>query len=72
MSNQNATSVLNLVAKFISKLSASNGVDGERRQMLSSTKKLDYTIQVSSQRNISSTIGLTGGESTLSQRMLER
>lgn len=47
--------------KFISKLNAANGVDGERRQMSSSARKLDHTIQVGSQRNVSSTLGLAGG-----------
>ena len=48
--------------KFITKLSDARGIDGERRQMAPSAKKLDRTIQVSSQRNMSSTLGLaTGG-----------
>ncbi|KAI9699040.1 MAG: hypothetical protein M1836_003229 [Candelina mexicana] len=57
-SPQNETSIHNLVEKFISRLSASNGVDGERRQMVSTARKLDQTIQVGSQRNVSSTLGL--------------
>ncbi|MCJ1382644.1 hypothetical protein MMC17_005757 [Xylographa soralifera] len=61
ISDQNTTSIRNLVDKFISKLSASNGVDGERKQMSSSAKKLDHTIHVGSQRNLSSTLGLAGG-----------
>ena len=44
--------------KFITRLNDANGVDGEKRQMASSAKKLDRTIQVGAQRNISSTIGL--------------
>ncbi|KAL8704736.1 MAG: hypothetical protein Q9201_002120 [Fulgogasparrea decipioides] len=60
-SDQNATTIRNLVEKFISKLSAANGVDGERRQMASTARKLDQAIHVGSQRNISSTMGLTGG-----------
>ena len=47
--------------RFISRLNAADGVDGERRQMAGSARKLDHTIQVGSQRNISSTLGLTGG-----------
>ena len=47
--------------KFITKLSAANGVDGERRQMPFVARKLEQTIQVSSQRNVSSTMGLTSG-----------
>ncbi|KAL8766775.1 MAG: hypothetical protein Q9209_006514 [Squamulea sp. 1 TL-2023] len=61
LSDQNATTIRNLVEKFISKLSAANGVDGERRQMASTARKLDHAIQVGSQRNISSTMGLTSG-----------
>ncbi|KAA6410911.1 MAG: ATP-binding subfamily member 3 [Lasallia pustulata] len=60
VSDQNATAIRNLVDKFVSKLSAANGVDGERRQMSPAARKLDHTIQVGSQRNISSTLGLTG------------
>ncbi|MCJ1271587.1 hypothetical protein MMC22_011489 [Lobaria immixta] len=61
LSDQNATSIRNLVDKFISKLSAANGLDGESRQMSSTTRKLDHAIQVGSQRNMSSTLGLAGG-----------
>lgn len=61
LSDQNATSIRNLVDKFISKLSAANGLDGETRQMSSTTRKLDHAIQVGSQRNMSSTLGLAGG-----------
>ena len=60
-SDQNSTSLHNLVDKFISKLNAANGVDPERRQMAPKTRKLDQAIQVGSQRNISSTLGLAGG-----------
>ena len=56
--DDNATSIKTLVDKLISQLSTSNGTDGETRQMAPSAKKLDRTIQVSSQRNISSTLGL--------------
>lgn len=61
LSSQNETTISNLVEKFISRLSATNGVDGERRQMAPSAKKLDQAIHVGSQRNISSTLGLAGG-----------
>ena len=61
LSDQNTTSIRNLVDKFISKLSAANGVDGERRQMAATARKLDHAIQVGSQRNVSSTMGLAGG-----------
>lgn len=60
-SEQNTTAVRNLVEKFISRLNDANDVDGERRQMPFAAKKLDQTIQVSSQRNISSTMGLSSG-----------
>lgn len=60
-SDQNTASIHNLVAKFISRLNAANGVDPERRQMAPKTRKLDQAIQVGSQRNISSTLGLAGG-----------
>ena len=51
----------NLVDKFISSLNAANGVDGERRQTAPKTRKLEQAIQVGSQRNVSSTLGLAGG-----------
>lgn len=60
LSDENETSVQNLVAKFISKLNDQNGVDGERRQQAPSARKLSQTIQVGSQRNVSSTLGLAG------------
>lgn len=61
LSDQNATSVRNLVDKFISKLHAANGVDPERRQMAPTTRRLEQAYQVGSQRNMSSTLGLAGG-----------
>ncbi|KAJ0414101.1 P-loop containing nucleoside triphosphate hydrolase protein [Aspergillus carlsbadensis] len=60
-SDQNQEAIRNLVEKFISSLSASDGVDAERRQMPFAAKKLDQAINVGSQRNISSTLGLAGG-----------
>ncbi|KAL8823213.1 MAG: hypothetical protein Q9191_006069 [Dirinaria sp. TL-2023a] len=60
LSDQNALTIRNLVDKFVSKLSAASGVDGERRQM-ATTRKLDHAIHVGSQRNVSSTLGLAGG-----------
>lgn len=51
----------NLVEKFVSKLNAANGVDGERRQMAPRTRKLEQAIQVGAQRGMSSTLGLAGG-----------
>ncbi|KAI4128736.1 MAG: hypothetical protein LQ338_002579 [Usnochroma carphineum] len=76
LSEQNATAIRNLVEKFISQLSAANGLDGERRQMASTARKLDHAIQVGSQRNMSSTMGLTGGfvdlESTNARKVESR
>ena len=60
-SEHNETSIHNLVEKFISNLGTADGVDGERRQIPLAAKKLEQTIQVSSQRNLSSTLGLTSG-----------
>ena len=59
LSEQNETSIRNLVDKFIAKLNAADGREGERRQMSSSARKLDHTINVGSQRNISATLGLS-------------
>jgi ATP-binding cassette subfamily F protein 3 len=61
LSNQNETTIQSLVDKFVSRLNAANGSDGERRQMAPSAKKLDQAIHVGSERNISSTLGLAGG-----------
>ncbi|CEL02484.1 Putative P-loop containing nucleoside triphosphate hydrolase [Aspergillus calidoustus] len=60
-SDQNQEAIRDLVEKFISSLGASDGVDAERRQMPFAAKKLDQAINVGSQRNISSTLGLAGG-----------
>lgn len=60
LSDQNATSIRNLVDHFIQTLSAANGQDGPTRHMSSTTRKLDHAIQVGSQRNMSSTLGLAG------------
>ena len=63
-SAQNATAVGDLVNKLISKLSSANGTDGingETRRTAPLAKKLEHAIQVGSQRNVSSTLGLTGG-----------
>ena len=50
-----------MVEKFISQLNETNNQNDERRQMPFTAKRLDQTIQVSSQRNISSTLGLANG-----------
>lgn len=58
--SQNEEAINNLVSKFISSLSAANGVDPER-PLPFAAKKLDQTINVGTQRNMSSTLGLTAG-----------
>ncbi|KAF7115241.1 hypothetical protein CNMCM5793_001668 [Aspergillus hiratsukae] len=60
-SEQNEKAIRNLVEKFISSLNSSDGIDAERRQMPFTAKKLDQAIHVGSQRNMSSTLGLAGG-----------
>lgn len=57
---QSEESIKNLVSKFVSSLSAANGVDSER-QVPFAAKKLDQAINVGTQRNMSSTLGLAGG-----------
>ncbi|KAF2198664.1 P-loop containing nucleoside triphosphate hydrolase protein [Delitschia confertaspora ATCC 74209] len=61
LSDKNEQSIQTLVQKFISKLNAANGADGEKRQMAPSAKRLTQAIHVGSQRNMSSTLGLAGG-----------
>ena len=60
-SDQNATSIRNLVDDLIAQLSAANRLDAETKRMSSATRKLDHAIQVGSQRNMSSTLGLAAG-----------
>lgn len=60
-SPQNEEAIRNLLEKYISSLSSTGGVDPERRQMPFMAKKLDQAINVGSQRNMSSTLGLAGG-----------
>jgi ATP-binding cassette subfamily F protein 3 len=67
LSPQNEKSIQNLVEKFISRLNAANGSNGERRQMAPTAKRLDQAIHVGSQRNMSSTLGLAGGTVDLEQ-----
>ncbi|KAK4507170.1 hypothetical protein PRZ48_000904 [Zasmidium cellare] len=59
LTSENEVSVQNLVEKFVERLTNENGLDSERRQQAPSAKKLDQTIQVGAQRNVSSTLGLT-------------
>jgi ATP-binding cassette subfamily F protein 3 len=58
-SPQNYEAIGDLVTRFITTLSSSDG-DPERRQMPFKAKKLEQTINVGAQRNMSSTLGLTG------------
>ena len=60
LTSENEVSVQNLVDKFINKLNNEHGLDAERRQQAPSARKLSQTIHVGSQRNVSSTLGLTG------------
>lgn len=60
LSDENEASVHNLVSKFIERLHNEAGTDGESRRQAPSARRLDHSIQVGSQRNISSTLGLTG------------
>ena len=60
-SDQNETAVRNLVEKFVARLESRNGVDPENRQMAPTARKLEQAINVGSQRNVSTTLGLAGG-----------
>ncbi|KAK0918003.1 ATP-binding cassette, regulator of translational elongation [Friedmanniomyces endolithicus] len=60
LSGENEVSVQNLVERFVHKLHDQNGLNGEQRQQAPSARKLEQTIQVGAQRNVSSTLGLTG------------
>ncbi|KAH0545020.1 hypothetical protein FGG08_000946 [Glutinoglossum americanum] len=57
-SQENESSIQNLVEKFVTSLSAAKG---EQKQVFSTARKLEQTFQVGSQRNVSSTLGLAGG-----------
>ncbi|KAH6615268.1 P-loop containing nucleoside triphosphate hydrolase protein [Boeremia exigua] len=61
LSKDNETTITNLVDKFVSRLNAANGSDGERRQMAPSAKRLDQAVHVGSSKNMSATLGLSGG-----------
>ncbi|KAF2431153.1 ABC transporter domain-containing protein [Tothia fuscella] len=58
---QSEKSVRNLVDKLVSRLNASNGVNGERHQTATGARRLDQTIHVGSRQNVSSTLALAGG-----------
>ena len=61
LSLPNETATRNLVKSLVDKLSAANGANGERRAPVTAARRLDQTVHVGSQRNISSTLGLAGG-----------
>jgi ATP-binding cassette subfamily F protein 3 len=60
LSPENEVKIQKLVDRFISRLSATNGAEG-KRHTAPSAKRLDQAVHVGSSRNISSTLGLTGG-----------
>ncbi|KAK5722473.1 ATP-binding cassette, regulator of translational elongation [Elasticomyces elasticus] len=60
LSGENEASVQKLVDEFVLKLHDVYGENGEQRQQAPSARKLEQTIQVGAQRNVSSTLGLTG------------
>jgi ATP-binding cassette subfamily F protein 3 len=60
LSDTNEVSVQNLVNKFAARLGSESGVDADKRQQALSARKLDHALNVGSQRNISTTLGLTG------------
>lgn len=60
LSSENEITVQKLVDGFISRLSAANGGQ-ERRQAAPSARRLDQAVHVGSHKNISTTLGLTGG-----------
>ena len=60
LTSENEVSVQNLVEKFVTGLNDEAGIDGERRQQAVSAKRLDQSIQVGSQKNVSTTLGLSG------------
>ncbi|KAF1814327.1 putative translation initiation regulator [Eremomyces bilateralis CBS 781.70] len=62
LTHQNETAIAQLVQKLAASLAAENDADGEGgRRIAPSARKLEQAIHVGSQRNISSTLGLAGG-----------
>jgi len=59
--SKNAETIANLVRKFVEQLHTSNDNGGERRRDHTAARRLDQNFQVGAQRNISTTLGLTGG-----------
>ncbi|RFU36242.1 hypothetical protein B7463_g54, partial [Scytalidium lignicola] len=61
-SPENEIRISQLVQKWVGRYNASSEANGARMQASSAARKLDQAIQVSSQRNMSSTLGIaTGG-----------
>jgi ATP-binding cassette subfamily F protein 3 len=60
-SKSNTASIRSLVERFVAKLGAASRPDGEHRPISLAARKLDQTIQVGAQRNVSSTLGLSTG-----------
>lgn len=58
---ENEIKIHALVNKLVDRLNTANGTDGAKRQLAPSAKRLDQTIHVGSQRNISSTLALASG-----------
>lgn len=61
LSDPNKASIHELVDRFITQLNTANGSNGQATQKISAARKLDHAIQVGSQRNMSSTLGLANG-----------
>jgi ATP-binding cassette, subfamily F, member 3 len=61
LTEKNQITIQNLVDKFVSRLTTANEAEGEKRRTATSARRLDQAIHVGSQRNISSTLALAGG-----------
>ncbi|TQS35861.1 hypothetical protein Golomagni_03705 [Golovinomyces magnicellulatus] len=59
-SSENEKKVIQLVQKWVDRLNAS-AANGQGKKVSSAAKRLDQTIQVGAQRNISSTLGVSTG-----------
>ena len=57
-SSNNETAIRSLVDKFVDRLSSASGVNGEHRVLAPTARRLDQSIHVGSQRNVSSTLAL--------------
>ncbi|KAI9786043.1 MAG: hypothetical protein M1816_008134 [Peltula sp. TS41687] len=61
LSPENEATIRTLVHRLVSGLASTNGVEDGSHHVSSTAKRLDRTIHVGSQRNVSSTLALTGG-----------